>query len=66
MCDCGEEHQREFPAKVQYSVYFDRDQRSPVSWVQSEIRVCVACGHISNAVPEAELQELRLGAGDPG
>jgi len=65
MCSCGEQHQRIFPAKIQYSVYFDANRRTvPAGWMQDELCVCLACGHIDSTVPDAELNELRMGAGE--
>jgi hypothetical protein len=62
MCSCGEQHHRTFPARIQYSVYFDANRRTvPAVWTQEELWVYLACGNISSAVPDAELNELRAG-----
>lgn len=63
-CDCGEQFQRVFPATTEFKVYFDAQRKTvPLLWKQEEMIVCINCGNIFSSVPEAELQELRRGAG---
>lgn len=67
MCNCGFEYRQVFFARVQYVVYqFDPSLKfSPTTWCRDEILVCLACGQITDYVPDAELLELRLGGGEP-
>jgi hypothetical protein len=63
-CDCGERFQRVFDATTDFALYFDAERRTaPLLWKQDGMTVCVNCGDITNRVPDAELQELRRGAG---
>jgi|HubBroStandDraft_5_1064220.scaffolds.fasta_scaffold140622_2 hypothetical protein len=63
-CDCGERFERIFDATIEFAVYFDGERRTvPLLWKQQGITVCINCGNIMSGVPEAELQELRRGAG---
>ena len=63
-CDCGERFQRVFPATTEFGVYFDAEHRTvPLRWNEERMIVCINCGNITSRVPEAELQELRRGAG---
>jgi len=63
-CDCGERFQRVFDATTEFAVYFDAERKTvPLLWKQKGMTVCINCGDITSRVPEAELQELRRGAG---
>ena len=66
MCDCGFEHQRVFLAKMQYTVYHFVENRKvpPTIWFKDEMLVCLACGQISDFVPDAQLEELRQRGGE--
>jgi len=65
-CPCGERYQRTFPATVQHTVYFEQNRRtSPVQWTEDTLSLCINCGEINSRVPNAELQVLLEGAGDP-
>jgi hypothetical protein len=64
-CDCEEKYQRVFDATNEYAVYFDGDRKTvPLRWKAQGLYVCIACGNITSRVPDAELQQLRAGAGD--
>jgi hypothetical protein len=64
-CDCGHEHQREFPASVSYSVYFDRGRKTiAAQWTADSLFVCVNCGEISSRIPDQEIGVLREGGGE--
>lgn len=63
-CDCGDRFQRVFDATTDFAVYFDAERRTdPLVWRQEGMSVCINCGEITSRVPDAELQELRRGAG---
>ncbi len=63
-CDCGEKFQRLFDATTKVTVYFDAERKTvPLVWKQEGMTVCINCGDIASRVPEAELKELRRGAG---
>jgi hypothetical protein len=63
-CDCGERFQRIFDSTNEFAVYFDAQRRTaPLLWKQEGLSVCINCGDITSRVPDAELQELRRGAG---
>jgi len=64
-CECEEKYKRVFPAKNEFTVYFDRDRKTvPVRWNEEGMMVCIGCGDITGRVPDAELQVLRAGAGE--
>jgi hypothetical protein len=67
-CECREKFQRVFDATTEFAVYFDRErgQTLPLLWKQEGMSVCISCGDITSRVPDAELQELRRGAGGDG
>lgn len=63
-CDCGERFQRVFDSTTGFTVYFDAERRTvPIRWNEGGLRVCINCGDITIRVPDAELLELRRGAG---
>jgi hypothetical protein len=63
-CDCGGKFQRIFDATANVTVYFDGERKTVLLvWMQEGMTVCINCGDITTRVPDAELQELRRGAG---
>jgi hypothetical protein len=63
-CECGQRFQRVFDATSEFTVYFDAEQKTvPLVWQLEGISVCINCGDITSRVPNAELLELRRGAG---
>jgi len=50
--------------RFEFAVHFDEGRRTlPLLWKQEGMSVCIHCGDITSRVPDAELQELRRGAG---
>jgi hypothetical protein len=58
-CECGEQHQRFYPARNSFSILLSMNPESKLDWQSDKVYVCLFCGDNSLDIPEDILQSLR-------